>query len=40
MKLKKTNSKGGFQCLYVPIILIDLVYRKDENFYPKVFSEK
>ena len=29
-----------FQCLYAPIILIDSIYRKDENYYPKVFLEK
>ena len=30
----------GFQCLYAPIILTDSIYRKYENYYPKVFSEK
>ena len=34
--LKKLNTKRGFQCLYAPIILIDSVYRKEENYYPKV----
>ena len=34
------NTKGGFQCLYAPIILIDLIYRKDEKYYPKVFLEE
>ena len=34
------HAKGGFQCLYAPIILIDLIYRKDENYYRKVFLEK
>ena len=34
----KTNR--CFQCLYAPIILIDSIYRKDENYYPKVFLEK
>ena len=29
-----------FICLYVPAILIDSSYRKDENCYPKVFLEK
>ena len=24
----------------MPVILIDSVYRKDENYYPKVFLEK
>ena len=26
--------KGGFQCLYTPIMLIDSTWRKDENYYP------
>lgn len=30
----------GFQCLYAPLILNDSIYRKDENYYTKVFSEK
>ena len=34
--MKKLNTKRGFQCLYAPIILIDSVYRKEENYYPKV----
>ena len=29
--LKKRNTEGGFQCLYVRIILIDSNYRKDCN---------
>ena len=43
---KKTfNTKESFQCFYrkvipLPEILIDAVYRKDENYYPKVFLEK
>ena len=44
-KKKKFNTKEGFQCLHrkvipVPVILIDSVYRKDENCYPKLFLEK
>ena len=39
-KKKKTTQKGHFQCLYAPIILIDSVCKKDENYYPKVFLEK
>ena len=31
---KNTHTKGGFQCLYAPIILID------ENYYSTVFLEK
>ena len=34
---KKRNRKEGFQCLYAPVILIDSIYRKDENYYSKVF---
>ena len=37
---KKINTKGGFQGLYAPVILIDSVYRKDENDYPKLFLEE
>ena len=33
-------EKGDFQCLYAPIISINSIYRKDENYYPKVFLEK
>ena len=33
----KTISKEDFQCLYRPIILIDSIYRKDENYYPTTF---
>ena len=36
----KKNTRGGFQCSYKPIILIDSVYAKDEDIYSKVFSEK
>ena len=36
----KINTKESFQCIYIPVILIDLVYRKDENYYPIVFLEK
>ena len=37
---KRINTQGGFHCLYAPVILIDSIYRKDENLYPKVFLEK
>ena len=37
---KNINTKGGFQFLYLPVILIDSVYRNNENYYPKVFLEK
>ena len=31
--------KEGFQCTYLSLILINLVYRKDKNYYPQVFLE-
>ena len=31
----KINTKGVFQCLYAPIILIESIYSKDENYYLK-----
>ena len=34
------NTKESFQCFYIPAILFDSVYRKDGNYYPKVFLEK
>ena len=37
---KRSNTKDGFQCLYIPVILFDPVYKKDGNYYPKVFIEK
>ena len=42
---KPFNAKESFQCLYrkaipVPVILIDSIYRKDENYNPKVFLFK
>ena len=40
LKAERKNTKGGFHCLYAPIILIDSIYRKDENYYPKVFLQK
>ena len=36
----KINAKESFQCFYIPVILIDLVYKKNENYYPKVILEK
>ena len=32
--------KESFPCFYIPVILFDSVYRKDENYYPKAFLEK
>ena len=34
------NTNGGFQCLSALRILIDSIYRKDENYYLEVFLEK
>ena len=38
-KSKKVNVEG-FQCICTRVILIDSVYRKDENYCPKGFLEK
>ena len=35
--MKKINPKRGFQGLYAPVILVDSIYRKNEDYYPKVF---
>ena len=37
---KRFNIKESFKCFYIPIILLDSVYRKDRNYCPKVFFEK
>ena len=37
---KRISTKKSFQCFYIPVILFDSVYRKDGNYYPKVFLEK
>ena len=37
---KRFNTKESFQCFYIQVILFDSVYRKDGNYYPKVFLEK
>ena len=36
---KKINMKEGFQCVCLPVILINSVYRKDKNYYSQVFLE-
>ena len=36
----KINTKKSFQCFYIPVISIDSVYEKNENYYLKVFLEK
>ena len=37
---KRFNTKEGFQCFYIPVILFDSAYRKDRNYYPRVFLER
>ena len=36
----KAETKGDFQCFYMPVILIDSIYRKSKNYSPAVFIEK
>ena len=36
---KRFSTKESLKSFYVPVILFDLVYRKDGNYYPKVFLE-
>ena len=36
---KKFTTKESFECFYIPVILIHSVYRKDENYYPKIYLE-
>ena len=40
VKAKRTHAEWGFQYLYAPVILINSVYGKKENYYPKLFLEK
>ena len=35
----KINTNESLQCFYIPVMLIDSVYRKGENYYPKVFQK-
>ena len=37
---KRFNTKESFQYFYKAVILFDPVFRKDRNYYPKVFLEK
>ena len=32
--------KDDSQCIFLSVILIDSVYRKDKNYYPQVFLEE
>ena len=34
------NTNKTFHCFYIPEILLDSVYRKDGNYYPKMVLEK
>ena len=36
----KINAKESPQCIYISVMLIDSVYRKDKNYYLQVFLEK
>ena len=36
---KRFNAKESFQCFYILVILLDSVYRKERNYYLKVFLE-
>ena len=37
---KRFSTKESFQCFYVPVILFDSAYKKDRNYFLKVFLEK
>ena len=37
---RKINTKEGYQCICISVILIDSVYRKDKNFFAQLFLEK
>ena len=37
---KKKKPKEGSQCICLSVILIDLAYKKDKNYYPEVFFEE
>ena len=36
----KINTKEGSHCIYTSVILIDSAYRKNKNYYSKMFIEK
>ena len=38
--LKDFITKESFYGFYIPVTLIDSVYRKDQNYYSKVFLEE
>ena len=35
----KKIPKESSQCIYLSVILIDSVYKKDKNYYPQLFLE-
>ena len=37
---KRFITRKSFPYFYIPVILLDSIYRKDENYYPKVFLEE
>ena len=34
------TPKEGYHCICLSVILINLVYRKDKNYYPQAFLEE
>ena len=40
LKAEKKKHKRSLLCICTQVILIDSVYRKDENYYRTVFLEK
>ena len=36
---KRFNTRESFQCFYIPVILLDSVYRKDRNYYPTIIQK-
>ena len=36
---KRFNKRESFQCFYIPVILLDSVYRKDRNYYPTIIQK-
>ena len=37
---KRFNTKENLQYFFTPVVLFDLAYRKDRNYYPKLFLKK
>ena len=36
---KRFKTKESFQYFYIPVILFDSLFKKDGNYYPKIFLE-